>query len=179
MRLRALAATVMVGFAACAPQGDIATRTGGTAVDLPQMRSFTTARPQPSRRSNPQLARDFLDLTFELENGRAVPRLTRFEGDVPVALRGSVTPVLRKDLDRKGYEFMAAFLEVEAARHPANIDALAELGQVYTRLGRLSAGLEVDHQLVRLVPDNPTVHYNLACSLALLGFDFDITPHID
>ncbi len=54
------------------------------------------------------------------------------------------------------------------ARHPRNVDALAELGHAYTRLGRWELGLEVDHQLVRLVPDNPTVHYNLACSLALL-----------
>lgn len=64
---------------------------------------------------------------------------------------------------------MQEFLEVELERHPDNVEALAELGQVYTRLGHWEEGLTVDRQLVRLVPENPTVHYNLACSQALLG----------
>jgi Flp pilus assembly protein TadD len=71
--------------------------------------------------------------------------------------------------DQAGYEFMAEFLEVAIRHRPANVEALAELGHVYTRLGRLDEGLEVDRLLVSLVPDNPTVHYNLACSLALSG----------
>ena len=64
---------------------------------------------------------------------------------------------------------MQEFLEAELKRHPENVDALAELGQVYTRLGHWEEGLTVDRQLVRLVPESPTVHYNLACSQALLG----------
>jgi Flp pilus assembly protein TadD len=64
---------------------------------------------------------------------------------------------------------MADILEVETGRHPENVDALAELGHVYTRQRRYALGLAVDQKLVRLVPDNPTVHYNLACSLAILG----------
>jgi len=71
--------------------------------------------------------------------------------------------------ERAGYEFMAEFLEVAVRHRPNNVEALAELGHVYTRLGRLEEGLEVDRLLVSLVPDNPTVHYNLACSLALSG----------
>lgn len=76
---------------------------------------------------------------------------------------------LREELDRLGLLFLADFLAVETARHPKNLDALAELGQIYSRLGEWRKGLEVDRQLVRLVPENPTVHYNLACSLAVLG----------
>lgn len=72
-------------------------------------------------------------------------------------------------LERRGDEFLAEFLAVEVRRNPRNVDALAELGQAYSRLGRLEEGLSVDRQLVRLVPENPTAHYNLACSLALLG----------
>jgi Flp pilus assembly protein TadD len=64
---------------------------------------------------------------------------------------------------------MAEFLETAVRHRPDNVEALAELGHVYTRLGRLEEGLEVDRLLVSLVPDNPTVHYNLACSLALAG----------
>ncbi|MCP3918548.1 MAG: hypothetical protein GY711_23625 [bacterium] len=68
-----------------------------------------------------------------------------------------------------GLEFLADFLEVETRRHPRNLDALVELGHVYTRLKRFGDGLRIDEQLVRIAPQNPTVHYNLACSRALLG----------
>jgi Flp pilus assembly protein TadD len=72
-------------------------------------------------------------------------------------------------LDRVGLEFLAEFLEVARRRHPENVETLAELGHVYTRLGRFAEGLDVDRLLVGLAPDNPTAHYNLACSLALCG----------
>jgi Flp pilus assembly protein TadD len=64
---------------------------------------------------------------------------------------------------------MVEFLGRELERHPENLDALAELGQTYTRLGRTEEGLRIDQRLARMVPENPTVHYNLACSLAMLG----------
>jgi len=76
---------------------------------------------------------------------------------------------LRAELDRLGEEFLADFLGREVERHPWNAPALADLAHVLTRLGRLEEGLAIDLRLVRLEPDNPTVHYNLACSLALLG----------
>ena len=75
------------------------------------------------------------------------------------------SPLLER-IKEQGNLFLARFLEVETGRHPDNVDALAELGHVYTRLGRLEAGLEVDRRLVRLIPHNPTAHYNMACSLA-------------
>ena len=64
---------------------------------------------------------------------------------------------------------LAGFLEVEIARHPGNVAALAELGHVYTRAGRYEKGLEVDRELVRRRPTDSTARYNLACSFALLG----------
>ena len=76
---------------------------------------------------------------------------------------------LTADLDRLGLEFLADILAVERARHPANLEAPAELGHVYTRLGRYAQGLEVDRALAQRCPLNPTAHYNVACSLALLG----------
>lgn len=80
-----------------------------------------------------------------------------------------IPPGLEAELDLLGDQFLADFYEVETRRHPANLDALAELGELHTRLGHYEQGLAVDRQLVRLVPENPTVHYNLACSLARLG----------
>lgn len=76
---------------------------------------------------------------------------------------------LRRTLDDLGQCFLQEFLEVEIGRHPDNVEALAELGQIYTSRGLWNQGLEVDLQLVRLVPESPTAHYNLACSHALLG----------
>jgi Flp pilus assembly protein TadD len=76
---------------------------------------------------------------------------------------------LRRTLDHQGNRFLEEFLEIAVERHPDNVDALAELGQVCTRLGHWERGLAVDRELVRLVPSNPTVHYNLGCSQALLG----------
>jgi tetratricopeptide (TPR) repeat protein len=72
-------------------------------------------------------------------------------------------------LEALGLDFLAGILEVELGRHPGNLGALVELGHVYTRARRYEEGLEVDHELVRRFPDDPTTHYNLACSLALLG----------
>ncbi len=46
-------------------------------------------------------------------------------------------------------------------------DVIEILGGLYTREGRIDDGLRMDRKLVRLTPDNPTAHYNLACSLSL------------
>jgi tetratricopeptide (TPR) repeat protein len=71
-------------------------------------------------------------------------------------------------LDRAGDEFLAQTLRSETDRRE-NVPALVELGAALTRLGRYDEGLLVDQRLVRLEPEEPIVHYNLACSLALLG----------
>lgn len=76
---------------------------------------------------------------------------------------------LVRDLTRVGDEFLVRCLRYETAIRPANLGALAELGHALTRLERYQEGLEVDRALVALCPDDPLVHYNLACSLALLA----------
>jgi len=75
----------------------------------------------------------------------------------------------RARLERMGLEFLAEMLTRSLARHPDDFERLAELATTLTRLGRLKEGLAADERLVRLAPEDPTVHYNLACSLALLG----------
>lgn len=81
----------------------------------------------------------------------------------------SLSTPLAQRLERLGLEFLAGFYAAETHRYPENVEALAELGHAYTLLERFEDGLAVDRQLVRLVPENPTAHYNLACSLALVG----------
>ncbi|MEI4487148.1 DUF2927 domain-containing protein [Frigidibacter sp. MR17.14] len=59
---------------------------------LPPMKRFTGRPDTPSRRANAELARDFLDLSFLMESGRALPTLSRFEGPIAVRLGGAVPP---------------------------------------------------------------------------------------
>jgi len=80
-----------------------------------------------------------------------------------------LSPALRERLERAGTEFLAGFFETELRQKPENIAALLELGHLYTRLGRLREGLDVDRELARRLPGDATVRYNLACSLALNG----------
>ena len=61
------------------------------------------------------------------------------------------------------------FLEGLRKRMPQNEEVLKVLGDDYTRVGRWEKGLEIDLDLARLSPEDPLVHYNLACSLSLLG----------
>lgn len=70
------------------------------AQDLPKMRMFGAARPMAPQRSNQELARDFLDLSFKLESGAELARFTRFETPVVVTLTGQHTAVFGHELDR-------------------------------------------------------------------------------
>ncbi len=80
-----------------------------------------------------------------------------------------LTASVRESLELLGQEFLADILSREIGRHPENLEALSELGHVLTRLGRVEEGLGVDRRIVASLPGDPTAHYNLACSLALLG----------
>lgn len=62
-------------------------------------------------------------------------------------------------------EFFAGVLE----RCPTHLDVLRAHGNNLTLKGRYVEGLQIDKRLVKLRPSDPLVHYNLACSLALLA----------
>ena len=68
-----------------------------------------------------------------------------------------------------GLEFLADFFGHAAQRQPLDLQSLSELAQILTLLGRHPEALRRDRELVRHLPEDPTVHYNLACSLALVG----------
>lgn len=92
-----------LGLAACGPVpgGDVATRTGETPqIVMPPVKSFATPHPIPPQRSNRDIGRDFLDLAFQLESGRELPRLTRFEGPISLRVTGQGPATLDGDLDR-------------------------------------------------------------------------------
>ncbi len=64
-------------------------------------------------------------------------------------------------------QFEIEFFEAVHRRCPDYLEVVGLLGGLYTRVGRITDGLKMDRKLVRLDPENPTAHYNLACSLAL------------
>ena len=60
------------------------------------------------------------------------------------------------------------FLEGVARRKPDDALVFKALGDLYTRIGNVEAGLQADLKLVRLCPRESEVWYNLGCSYALL-----------
>lgn len=81
-----------------------------------------------------------------------------------------IAPNLSEKLQQ---EFEVSFFQGALEQDPENVEVLVTLGDVYSRLGKTRAGLDIDKRLVRICPDEPTFHYNLACSYSLLG---DLDP---
>jgi tetratricopeptide (TPR) repeat protein len=66
-------------------------------------------------------------------------------------------------------DFEIDFYERLIKTNPDYVEALIPLAEAYTQKGRIHEGLEIDKRLSRLREDDPVVHYNLACSYALVG----------
>lgn len=69
-----------------------------TAPIVALMRFPSQTQPRGVARSNQDIARDFLDLTFALETGKTLDRLLKFEGDVGVMLYGPLARDYRPEL---------------------------------------------------------------------------------
>ncbi len=92
----------MFAICACSSTGEVNTPTRGAVADttLPPMKNFVAPQPTPPTRSNHDIARDFLELTFELESGRKLEILTKFEGPITLRVTGKVSPSFLSDLNR-------------------------------------------------------------------------------
>lgn len=64
--------------------------------------------------------------------------------------------------------FEIGFFEAVLRRNRSYAAVIEILAGLYTKQGRIADGLRMDRKLVKLQPSNPTAHYNLACSLALV-----------
>lgn len=99
---------------------DVPTRSV-TAVPDDIVRFEASKRPLGVNRSNLDLAEDFLDLTFRLENGDRLPRLLKYEGPVRVVLRSqglsTYLPELRDLLDRLRSE---SGIDIELTPNPTD-----------------------------------------------------------
>ncbi len=99
--MRGLFALAMFLLASCTP--DLApqppTRASNAVTAGLPVNSFATAPAPAPTRANSDIARDFLDLSFEMESGRAIPVMTRFNGPVRVRVTGPANSLLVKDLN--------------------------------------------------------------------------------
>lgn len=95
--IRAFAIAAILVLAACGSPETARRATG--ALTLPPMNTFARATPDRPTQSNATVARDFLDLTFTLENGQSLPIFTRFEGPISVSVQGRAPASLTRDLD--------------------------------------------------------------------------------
>lgn len=89
-------------MASDAPLGEMPERRMPPAIAqaVPVMHQFGAPEPAPVTRSNAQIAADFLELSFQMESGREITRLSRFEGPISIAVVPGGPPTLSADLDR-------------------------------------------------------------------------------
>lgn len=98
MRIVALVLIMLTGCSAL-PLTELPSRGDPAPLELPPVKSFTM--PHVSRAitaSNLDLARDFLALSFNMESGKKIPNLSRFEGPVKIAFTHKPAPLLNADL---------------------------------------------------------------------------------
>ncbi|MBY6065306.1 DUF2927 domain-containing protein [Leisingera aquaemixtae] len=95
----ALAALALAGCTAPAARVEAPTRAAAAPLALPPVKVFTPSPAPPPQRSNAEIARDFLDLHFQLEGGSTLPHFTRFETPITLRVTGTPAPGLNRDLD--------------------------------------------------------------------------------
>lgn len=76
---------------------------------------------------------------------------------------------MRKHAQQETLDFEISFFEGLIKKNSNYIDALIPLAEAYTKKGLYAKGLLIDKRLARLRKRDPVVHYNLACSFALVG----------
>jgi hypothetical protein len=119
--MRRISAFALCLLSACAPAPNAevtksSATDSGAMLALSGIQSFAAATPVAAQRANTELVRDFLDLSFRMESGRALPSLSRFEGPITVALSGDVPGTASGELSRLIGRFRAeAGLDVRPA----------------------------------------------------------------
>ena len=133
--MRLLAAAALLALTSCAPvveaPSGVASRRAAPASTLPPMKTFGATRATAPHRSNASIGADILELVFQLENGRVLPRMTRFEGPITVRVLGPAPASLSPDLAR-----LLARLRSEAGIEISRVPASQTAGitvQVVTR----------------------------------------------
>jgi tetratricopeptide (TPR) repeat protein len=79
------------------------------------------------------------------------------------------------DPDLSAGEFEMQFFDRVLQRHPLYVDVLRRQAENLSRAGRYPELLDLDRRLVEVRPQDPVIHYNLACTLSRMG---DLTASI-
>lgn len=115
---------------------------------LPPMKVFSQGTTQNvAAHANSDLARDFLELAFEMESGRKLDRLSRFEGPITVAFAGEKPSQFSSDLDD-----LLARLKHEAGLNIRRIENHGEANIVVQTLPRKRLQSLVPHAACFVVP---------------------------
>ncbi|MFV2001462.1 MAG: DUF2927 domain-containing protein [Paracoccaceae bacterium] len=95
------------------------TRNAPFELALPPIKTFAAGPATPTNRSNASIAIEFIELAFQLESGRSLPVLSRFEGPITLRLTGRpVDAVSERDLN-----MLIARLRDEAKIEITRVDA--------------------------------------------------------
>jgi len=97
---------------------------------------------------------------------------------MPSPFEFRLRPAVRRRLDQLGQEFQAEFLGRKARRAPDSVEVLVALARVLMDLGRNEESLAVHRRLAALIPRNPIIHYNLACSQAICQLPEEATASL-
>ena len=123
--MRRLILPICLMLGACAPgaSGDVPSRAAMPELGaLPKTKVFPAPHPSAAARANSDMARDFMDLSMQLESGRTLPVFTRFEGPVTVTVTGAPPPTLQPDLARLLRRLRSeASIDITQTSGPANI----------------------------------------------------------
>lgn len=93
-----LALLALLALTACAAPVTEVPRRQSPDIALPPMKKFAAPVVTAPLRSNAAIAQDFLNLSFRMESGRAIPAMTRFEGPVRVRVASGAPASLNADL---------------------------------------------------------------------------------
>jgi Protein of unknown function (DUF2927) len=97
--MRHCLALALLALAACSPAPTAqVTKSQPMGQQTVAFAPLSVPAAQAGYRSNADVARDFMDLTFAMENGRALATFSRFEGPVSIGLAGDVPPSAARDL---------------------------------------------------------------------------------
>lgn len=103
MRQFSFLALCLLTACSAAPRAEV-TKSSATEIGaLPSssiQSGFGSPSPSLAQRSNAEIVHDFLDLTFRMESGRAIPVMSRFEGPITIGLTGDVPKAAPAELSR-------------------------------------------------------------------------------
>lgn len=118
---------------------------------------------------------------------RIVRKLDKAEGYLMLDLPSQALEILQSRRDWATMQFEASFLIGEALRRltrfrdalapleraarlrPGHVGVAIALGWCYKRTHRIAQAIDAIDRAVRIAPDEPLLHYNLACYWSLAG----------